>query len=67
MAGAGDGLIPGIDMASGATVQQTTCLFGPGGLGFMKFAAKMDEMGTPVKLTYGVNGHGGTDPCFLDV
>ena len=42
-----------------STVQTTQELFGPAGLAFMKMAAKMNHVGQPMKLLYGVNGHGG--------
>ena len=42
-----------------ACVQHTQSLFGPAGLAFMRMAAHMDHVGQPMKLLYGVNGHGG--------
>ena len=41
------------------SIQHTQELFGPAGLAFMRMAAKMDHVGQPMKLLYGVNGHGG--------
>ena len=40
-------------------MQTTQELFGPAGLAFMKMAAHMNHVGQPIKLLYGVNGHGG--------
>ena len=42
-----------------STVQNTQELFGPAGLAFMKMAAHMNHVGQPIKLLYGINGHGG--------
>lgn len=42
-----------------ACVQHTQSLFGPAGLAFMRMAAHMDHVGQPMKLLYGINGHGG--------
>ena len=45
-----------------SALQHTQSLFGPAGLSFMRMAAHMDHVGQPMKLVYGINGHGGALP-----